>query len=458
MTTTRRLTSGLTTPHDKVEKLQNSLHAKAKAEPSYRFYSLWDKIYRGDVLAVAYGRCAKNGGAPGIDGETFADIEEQGCESWLRKLEEELRKKEYRPQPLRRVWIPKASGGERPLGIAMIRDRVVQMAATLILSPIFEVDLHPNQYGFRSGLDAKLAIRRVFFHITQHQRTEVVDADLSDYFNSVPHGQLVKCLARRIADGCLLSVIKAWLEMPAVEERKGPRGATRQRTTEAKDKHRGTPQGSPISPLFSNVYFRRFMLAWHRFGYAEDLDARVVNYADDFVICTRPGNGEEVMEKMRTLMSRLGLQVNERKTRLAKLPGESFDFLGYTVGRFYSRGGRAFIGTCPSRKSVRRVIQKIHEETSPKWLSTTAEKRVLELNRIIRGWANYFDQGPVLKIYRKISIYTERRLQKWLVRKHKQRGPGYRQYPEKYLYEKLGLFKLPRSRTNLLSAKACHSG
>lgn len=452
VTTARRLASGLSTPLDSAEKLRNALQVKAKAEPHYRFYSLWDKICREDILALAYGRCYNNGGAPGADGEKFADIEHLGREQWLRKLQQELRQKQYRPQPLRRVWIPKSNGGQRPLGIPTIRDRVVQMATTLIIGPIFEADFHPNQYGFRPGLDAKMAIRRAFFHITQHHRTDVVDADLSDYFNSVPHGQLMKSLARRITDGQVLAVIKLWLEMPVMEKQAG--GDIGKRTTKAKDKNRGTPQGSPISPLLSNIYFRRFILAWHKFGFAESLDARVVNYADDFVICTRPGNGEQVMKKMRILMSRLGLQVNESKTRLARVPGDSFDFLGYTLGRLYGRGGRPFIGTRPSKKSVKRVFQKIHEETSPRWSTTTIEKRVIELNRIVGGWSNYFNQGPVIPIYRKIEGYMVRRLQMWSARKHRWRGRGYRQYPDKVLHEKFGLIKLPGSRADLLKAKA----
>jgi group II intron reverse transcriptase/maturase len=278
----------------------------------------------------------------------------------------------------------------------------------------------------------------------------VVDADLSDYFSSIPHGQLMKCISRRIVDKQLLAVIKQWLEMPVIEKTDSGNRCT----TEAKDKHRGTPQGSPCSPLFSNIYFRRFILAWHKFGYAEDLDARVVNYADDFVICTKPGNGEQVMKNMHYIMSRIGLQVNESKTRLASLPEDSFDFLGYTIGRSYTFGGKSFIGSKPSKKSVLRVMKKIHEETSVRWVSTTAEKRVTELNQIVRGWANYFNQGPVLKAYKKIQRYMDRRLQLWLVRKHKQKGRGYRQYPEQFLYEKLGLIKLPKTRAELSRAKA----
>ena len=207
----------LPTPSETVEKLQTSLQAKAKAEPDFRFYALWDKVYRKDVLLEAYLRCRANAGAAGVDGETFARIETRGRERWLETLREELTSGSYAPAPLLRVWIPKSNGGQRPLGIPTIRDRVVQMAAVLVIGPIFEADLLPQQYGFRPGLDAKTALRRVYWHVTQHGRREVVDADLRDYFTSIPHAPLMRCLSRRIADGYLLRVIKGWLTAPVVE-------------------------------------------------------------------------------------------------------------------------------------------------------------------------------------------------------------------------------------------------
>jgi group II intron reverse transcriptase/maturase len=440
----------LPTPTRTVEKLQTSLHAKAKTEPTYRFYTLWDKVCRKDVLDVAYQRCRQNGGAPGVDGESFEQIEGRGLEAWLGNLREELRAKTYHPNPLLRVWIPKRNGGQRPLGIPTVRDRVAQMAALLVLSPIFEADLLPQQYGFRPGLDAKMAVRRVFFHLTRHGRREVVDGDLSDYFNTIPHGALMKCVSRRVVDGQLLAVIKLWLRTP-VRERKR---RVYQQTTEAKDKHRGTPQGGVVSPLLSNLYFRRFLLAWSKFGLDAKLDACVVNYADDFVICCRPGNGTAALEAARQLMTRLGLQINERKTRLACLPEDRFDFLGYTFGRFYGKGGRPYIGTRPSKKAVSHVLQEIHDATSRRWLLMTPENRVKRLNLILRGWSGYFNQGPVVDIYLPVMRYTERRLRRWLMRKHKRRGTGYRQYPYEYLHEVLGLYKLPGSRLDVSKAKA----
>ena len=348
---------GLPSLQDRVGRLQTSLQAKAKAEPAYRFYTLWDKVCRVDVLAEAYRRCRANRGAPGVDGETFEAIEDHGVEAWLERLRQELCSRAYRPRPLLRVWIPKSNGGQRPLGIPPIRDRVAQAAMVIVLEPIFEVDLLPNQYGFRPKLDAKMAVRRAYWHITDSGRTEVVDADLRDYFGSIPHGPLLRCVARRVADGTVLSVIKSWLETPVVE--RTPRGD--RRTTEAQNRHRGTPQGAICSPLLSNLYFRRFLLAWERHGHRQRLDAHVVNYADDLVICCRPGNGETALAMMRQLMTRLGLTVNEAKTRLARLPETSFVFLGYEIGRLYGKDGVPFIGTRPSRRAVKRLIKAIHD-------------------------------------------------------------------------------------------------
>lgn len=446
----RGLADSLPTPGSRVQTLQTSLQAKAKAEPAFRFYSLWDKVCRSDVLLEAYRACRQNGGAAGVDGETFDGIETTGRERWLEELQEELRTGNYRPQPLLRVWIPKSNGGQRPLGIPCLRDRVVETAVLLVLGPIFEADLLPQQFGFRPERDAKMAVRQAFWHITDHGRCEVVDADLSDYFTSIPHGPLMRCVSRRIADGAILSVIKRWLTVPVVERTQHEAHYS----TEAKDRHRGTPQGSPISPLLANLYFRRFLLAWERFGHQAQLDAHVVNYADDLVICCRPGNGATALAAMRQLMAKLGLAVNEAKTRLVHLPEERFDFLGYTIGRFYGKGGKAYIGTRPSRNAVRRLLERIHEATTPRWHRTSPDERVTMINRLLRGWAAYFNQGPVLPTYGLIRDYVERRLRRWLMRRRKQRGTGYRQYPNEYLYKELGLFCLPRRRVDLPSAKA----
>jgi RNA-directed DNA polymerase len=439
----------LPTPSQTVEKLQTSLQTKAKAEPAFRFYALWDKVCRQDVLLEAYRRCRANAGAAGVDGETFERIDALGSEQWLGTLREELVSGCYVPMPLLRVWIPKSNGGQRPLGIPCIRDRVVQMAAVLIIGPIFEADLLPQQYGFRPGLDAKMALRRVYWHVTQHGRREVVDADLRDYFTSIPHSPLMRSLSRRIADGRMLHVIKCWLTAPVVEVIEG----RRVQTTEARRTKRGTPQGGVISPLLANLYFRRFLLAWHNHGHRDQLEAHVVNYADDFVICCRPGNAEAAMTRMARVMTRLGLEVNTNKTRIARLPEEQFDFLGYTVGRFHGKDGRPYFGTRPSRKAVKSLLRRIHERTTPQWYPDEPASTVARISSMIRGWCGYFDQGPVIEIYELIRAYTERRIRRWLMRRSGRRGVGFRQIPNGYLYETLGLYSVPRRRVDLPRAK-----
>jgi group II intron reverse transcriptase/maturase len=430
-----------------VGKLQKSLHAKAKSEPGCRFYSLWDKMFRADVLAEAYRRCRHNGGAAGVDGETFDDIESRGREEWLGNLARELRAATYAPKPLRRVWIPKSNGGERPLAIPVIRDRVVQAAALLVLNPIFEADLLDEQYGFREGLDAKMAARRVYFHL-KGGRTEVVDGDLRDYFNTIPHAALMKSVARRVADGRVLATIRAWLNAPVIEHepRRPPRIVS--------SRGRGTPQGGVASPLLANLYFRRFALAFRSSTIGRTGQALLVNYADDFVICCRPGSGPVAMAIARDLTTRLGLEMNEQKSRLVKLPEESFDFLGYTFGRFFGKDGRPYLGTAISKKAMKKVLRRIHDETSTRWITDPPEKRVREVNQIVRGWCGYFDQGPVYEPYRRLRKYIEKRMRRWLMKKHKRRGTGYRQYPDDFLYGKLGLFSPHVHRLSRARAKA----
>ena len=363
----------LSTPKS-VQKLQMALHAKAKAELGYRFYALYDKIFRGDILAHAYAQCRSNKGAPGVDGQDFAEVETYGVERWLGELALALKEETYRPEPIRRVFIPKANGKLRPLGISTLRDRVCMTAAMLVLDPIFEADLPPEQYAYRKGRNAQQAVIDVEETLFRGH-PEVVDADLADYFGSIPHAELMRSLARRIVDAHVLHLIKMWLEC-AVEET-DDRGR-KTRTTEAKDNKRGIPQGSPISPLLANIYMRRFVVGWKKLGLEQLLGSRIVTYADDLVILCEHGKAEEALQRLREIMGKLKLAVNEDKTRICRVPEGEFDFLGYTFGRMYSaRSGKAYMGYRPSKKSIQRMITTVRvNEFETHLFTSLVSKRV----------------------------------------------------------------------------------
>jgi RNA-directed DNA polymerase len=433
-----------------VQKLQTALHAKAKGDSKFRFYTLYDKVHRKDVLWTAWRRCQNNGGSPGVDGQTFADIEPYGVTKWLEELAEELRTKTYQPQAVRRVWIPKPDGKQRPLGVPTIRDRVVQTAVLIVLEPIFEADLPDEQYAYRPERSALDAVQEVH-KLLNFGYTEVVDGDLSGYFDSIPHAELMQCVARRVSDKAILHLIKLWLDA-AVEET-DVRGHVH-RTTRNKDEGRGTPQGAPISPLLSNLYMRRFVLGWKTLGYEQKFRARIVNYADDFVICCR-GTAEEAVSAMREMMRRLKLTVNETKTRLCQIPADTFDFLGYTFGRCHStQTGRAYLGTRPSKKKIHALCESLSEQTHRRFTSLETDVLVGRLNRQLRGWANYFRLGPVSKAYRAVDRHVTNRLRQWLCAKHKQPGRGYSRFSDEYLTETLGLVRLPKLTHNYPWAKA----
>jgi group II intron reverse transcriptase/maturase len=437
------------TNSQKVQKLQAALHAKAKETPTFRFYALYDKVYRQDVLHVAFRQCRSNDGRPGVDGQTFEQIIDSGVERWLGELAEELRTKQYQPQAVRRVWIPKPDGKQRPLGIPTIKDRVVQTALLLVLEPIFEADLPAEQYAYREGRGALDAVREVH-RLACFGHSEVIDADLSGYFDSIPHAELMKCVARRVSDKAVLHLVKLWLDAPVEET--DERGHT-QRTTRNRDEGRGSPQGAPISPLFANLYMRRFVLGWKQLGHEQRLQAKIVNYADDFVILCR-GSAEQAMAAMRDIMGRLKLTVNEAKTRTCKLPAESFDFLSYTIGMYWSWPQRRMVlSTRPSAKAVKRLKAKISETTDRDQTLLDAETIVTRINQMLAGWANYFCRGPVSEAYRTIDLHVRQRIRRWLVAKHKGSGRGINKYPNEYLYEELGLTRLSTWRTNYLRGR-----
>jgi RNA-directed DNA polymerase len=424
-------------PPEKIRRLQEALGAKAKREPSGRFHALYDKVYREDVLLHAWTTSRSKAGAPGVDGQSFADVEAYGVERWLAELGEELHKELYKPQPVRRVMIPKAGGvGERPLGIPTIRDRVVQTAAKLVLEPIFEEDFDEAAYGYRPGRTALEAVVRVH-EAVQAGHTEVVDADLSQYFDTIPHADLMKCLARRISDGRMLHLLKMWLKAPVEEcDELGKR-----RMTGGKKATRGTPQGGVISPLLANIYMHRFIKAFRRYEIAERYGAVLVNYADDFVILCRRKAGE-VLEIVRRWTTRIGLALSERKTTVRRAQSEPFDFLGYTFEPMRSpKNGWRYLGARPSKKAVRRFKDGIRARLRP-GNQAPWDTVVLGLNRVLRGWANYFAYGTLAKVRRSLDWYVYERTRDFLKRRHKVQGLGSGQFPMQRVHGPLGVLTL----------------
>jgi len=408
-------------------------------------------VWREDVLAVAWRAVRRNGGAAGVDGETVADIESRGVDRWLEALAGDLKAGTYRPRAVRQVLIPQKQRGKfRPLGIPCLRDRVAQTAAMLVWSPIFEADLQPEQYAYRPGRDAHDAVRRVHRLLTTGHR-EVVDGDLSDYFGQIPHAELLRSIARRVSDGRLLGWVKAWLEM-AVEEDDGRGG--RHRTNRARRERKGTPQGSPISPLFSNVYMRRFILGWKALGYARRFEAEIVNYADDFAVLGR-APASVMLATVAGLMKRLKLPMNAEKTRCCRVPEEPMTFLGYRIGRNYRPAtGAAYIGTRPSRASVQSICRRVSELTTRRNGLLSPEVVVARLNRLLTGWANYFTLGQVSPAYAAVDRHATRRLRQWLCRKHKVRTGKEVRFPAERLVQEYGLTRLAPRTTSFPWAKA----
>jgi RNA-directed DNA polymerase len=427
----------LATP-EKIRTLQRKLYRKAKAEPAYRFYLLYDKIYREDILRHAYALARSNAGAPGTDGMTFAAIEASVLERWLAGLREELISKTYRPDPVRRVSIPKPDGGERPLGIPTIRDRVVQTAAKLVLEPIFEADFEDNAYGYRPVRGAVDAVKEVHRLICRGY-TDVVDADLSRYFDSIPHAELMKSVARRIVDRHVLRLIKLWLKAP-IEERDDD-GA--RRIGGGKSNMRGTPQGGVVSPLLANIYMNRFLKYWRLTGRGEAFRAHVIAYADDFVILSR-GCAAEAMAWMKVVMTRLGLTLNEAKTSLKNARQERFDFLGYSFGPHrYKANGRWYLSASPSKKSMQRFKAKVGNLLMPGNNDPWPEVRDT-LNRSLLGWSNYFCHGTRRSAFRGVDRYVYERVRDFLARRHKVAGRGTRRFSLDVIYGERGLLRLER--------------
>jgi RNA-directed DNA polymerase len=427
----------LTTP-DSIRSLQRKLYSKAKAEPAFRFYQLYDKIHREDILAYAYALARANGGAPGVDGATFAMIEAAGLEEWLAEIRKDLVAKAYRPAPVRRVLIPKPGGGERPLGIPTIRDRVVQTAAKLVLEPIFEADFDPAAYGYRPQRSGTEAIKAVHALLCRGY-TRVVDADLAKYFDTIPHSDLMRSVAQRIVDRHVLRLIKLWLRAP-VEERDAD---GKLRMTGGKRSRKGTPQGGVVSPLLANIYMNRFLKHWRRTGRGEAYRAHVISYADDFVILSR-GFADEALAWTRLVMTKLGLALNETKTVVRDARHERFDFLGYNFGpHHYRKDGHWYLGASPSKKSVQRLKVKVSDILVPGNTAGWLEVRD-QLNRLLRGWSTYFCYGTWTSAYRAVDNHVYERVRRFLVRRHKVPSRGTGLFPREAVFGALGVLHLRR--------------
>jgi group II intron reverse transcriptase/maturase len=421
---------------EKVRELQIALYRKAKAEPRWRFWSLYGEVMRFEVLDTALRAVTGNDGVAGVDGESLdmVNATTEGREQWLRTLQRELQAKTYRPQAVLRVWLEKPDGGQRPLGIPTVKDRVVQMAVYLVLMPIFEADFHPHSYGFRPQRNAHQALRAIDQAVWKG-RVEILDADLSKYFDTIPHRNLMRLVAKRVSDGSVLRLVKSWLRAPVVERDK----QGRQRVLPNRC---GTPQGGVLSPLLANVYLDRLD---HEVNERVAGQPVLVRYADDFVICCRPGQGAEMKARLQKWLGKRGLQLNEKKTRLVNIRQEGIRFLGFSLTPRTSRRGRRYLHIEPHPKSRQELRDRLGEILHHGSLWRPVADVVKEVNQVLRGWAGYFQWGHSSRVCSQMLSYSRNRLRRWLWRKHDCRHGLWTRYTDQRLHEKYGLWTLPLS-------------
>lgn len=413
---------GEPTNYDSVQELQRKLYQKAKSEPKYRFYALYDKIYRMDVLEEAWKQVRRNKGAEGIDGVTIGDVEREGVENYLKGLQQELKDKTYRPQPARRVYIPKGDGTERPLAIPTIKDRVVEAAIKIIIEPIFEADFEDCSYGFRPKRSPQQAIAEVRKYLNYGYK-QVVETDIEDCFGTIPHQELLDMVAERIVDGKVLWLIKLFLRAGVMEGKV------------VKKDDEGTPQGGVISPLLANIYLNQIDKGWKPVSRA----ARLIRYADDLIIMTRyKAEGYKIgLERM---VNRIKLRLKERKTRTVDMNEGSFDFLGYTFMRVESKYKRKeitlYFPSAKAENSIRKRIREITDYRRP----IKVGQVVKELTPVVRGWVNYYRLGNSSKKFGKIKQYTAQKVRKFMNRRKQKSGYGWKEYSDRFLYEGLRLY------------------
>jgi group II intron reverse transcriptase/maturase len=419
---------------DKVRELQIVLYRKAKAQPKYRFWSLYGELLRQDVLNAALEVQVRNGGAPGVDGETTKSINvsPEKRQQWLARLREELSTKSYRPSPVRRVMIPKSSGGERPLGIPTVKDRVVQTAVCLLLMPIWEADFHPHSYGFRPKRRAQQAIDAIVQGVREGH-TEIIDADLTKYFDTIPHRGLMRMVAKRVSDGSMLRLIKSWLRAPVIEEDKNG-------TKRVIPNRCGTPQGGVISPLLANIFLNPLD---HGVNHKCVGKARMVRYADDLVIVCRPGQARPVLERTKRWLNAKGLSLNERKTRLVDIRQMGVNFLGFNLTWRKSLKGRPYLHVEPSQKSRQALRDNLGSILNHWTRWKTIDSVVKEANRVLRGWAGYFHYRNSSSVMNGLQRHSREKLRRWIWRKHKCKRGLWNFCPDEQLHTHYGLYALP---------------
>jgi len=432
----------LTTP-ESIRTLQRKLYRKAKQEPACRFHALYDKVYRADILSHAYHLVRANKGSAGIDGVTFEAIEENdGAPTFIGELEEALRNKTYKPDPVKRVMIPKSDGSQRPLGIPTIRDRVAQMAVKLVIEPIFEADFCATSYGFRPKKSAHDAVDDVAYTMYSGY-TEIIDADLSKYFDTIPHANLMATVAERICDGEMLRLIQMWLKAPIMEVDKD---GTKRNIGGGKGNRKGTPQGGVISPLLSNLYLHILDRIWERNNLQQRLGARIVRYADDIVILCRRNKSDKAMAVLRRILERLKLSLNETKTKIVNAHKGSFDFLGFSIQMGESRKtGKLYPHVQPSKKSLQIIKDRVTELTKRTRTVMPLAWIVNEVNSTVRGWVGYFHYRNCSSALKNLRHHAEERLRTHLRKRHKIKdmGAGYFRFSSRALYGKYGLYKVP---------------